>query len=512
MAHRLLVKPWTGTRAQAPAHQEKDMKKTMMFLGFLALSAAAGAQTQVKPGFNLFSVQQDVEIGKQSADQAERQLPMLRDSSIEDYVDDLVERLGAVAPGHKFPYQAKVVNATDINAFALPGGYLYLNRGLIETARTEGELAGVVAHEIAHIALRHGTHNASKAYAAQAGIGVLGGILTRGKTRSTAQIINVVGGLGLNAVFLKYSRDAETQADIVGTQILSRAGYDPMDMANFFEVLRKQHQRDPGRLAQFISSHPSPANRSARVQQEARLLGSPGASRTTGRFASVQAELRGMPAGRSMQQIATGQGTSRGGQRTSRGRQPTGRGTATGVRVAAPSTRFTAFRQRNDYFELEHPDNWRAYEAENGFGVTIVPEGGVVESDDGQQSIVYGVIVNHYDPFEGRSGQRTTLDSALTDLTAQIRQSNTHLRSTGSARRETLDGQAARSLVLTGRSPVTGDEERVTVLARETGDDHIIYALFIAPGREYPALSRTFTQMMNSMRVNDNAAHAGNPR
>jgi Zn-dependent protease with chaperone function len=480
------------------------MKKTMMFVGLMTLSAVvAGAQTQVKPGFNLFSVQQDVEIGKQSADQAERQLPMLNDSSVEDYVDDLVERLGGVAPGHKFPYQGKVVNATDINAFALPGGYLYLNRGLIEAARTEGELAGVVAHEIAHIALRHGTHNASKAYAAQAGIGVLGGILTRGKTRSTAQIINVIGGLGLNAVFLKYSRDAETQADIVGTQILSRAGYDPMDMANFFEVLRKQHQREPGRLAQFISSHPSPANRSARVQQEARLLGAPGASRSSGRFASVQSELRGMPAGRSMQQIASGQGRSRGGQ-TAR------RGAPARVQVGAPSSRFASFRQRNDYFELEHPDNWRAYEAENGFGVTIVPEGGVVETGEGQQNIVYGVIVNHYDPFEGRSMQRATLDSALTDLTAQIRQSNTHLRPTGSVRRETIDGQPARSLVLTGRSPVTGDEERVTVFARETGDDHIIYALFIAPGKDYPELSRTFTRMMNSMRVNDDAAHAVN--
>jgi beta-barrel assembly-enhancing protease len=489
----------------------ETMKKTLLVVGLLALSAAAHAQTQVKPGFNLFSVQQDIEIGKQSADQAERQLPMLRDSSVEDYVDDLVERLGGVAPGHKFPYQGKVVNATDINAFALPGGYLYVNRGLIETARGEGELAGVVAHEIAHIALRHGTHNASKAYAAQAGIGVLGGILTRGKTRSTAQIINVIGGLGLNAVFLKYSRDAETQADIVGAQILSRAGYDPMDMANFFELLRKQHDKDPGRLAEFISSHPTPANRSARVQQEARLLGSPGASRTTGRFAGVQSELRGMPAGRSMQQIARGQGTTRGGQRTSTRGQTSGR-SATRVRVEAPSSRFAAFRQRDDFFELQHPDNWRAYDAENGFGVTIVPEGGIVETGDGQQSIVYGVVVNHYDPFEGRSAQRTTLDSALTDLTAQIRQSNTHLRSSGSVRRETIDGQPARSLVLTGRSPVTGDEERVTVFARQMGDEHIIYALFIAPGNDYPDLSRTFTRMMNSMRVNDDAAHAVSQR
>jgi Zn-dependent protease with chaperone function len=485
------------------------MKKTTMVLGLLAICTAAAAQTEVKPGFNLFSVQQDIEIGKQSAVQAERQLPILHDSSVEDYVDDLVERLGAVAPGHKFPYQGKVVNATDINAFALPGGYLYLNRGLIETARTEGELAGVVAHEIAHIALRHGTHNASRAYAAQAGLGVLGGLFGRGQTRSTAQIINVVGGLGLNAVFLKYSRDAETQADIVGTQILFRAGYDPMDMANFFEVLRKQHAREPGRLAQFMSSHPSPANRSARVQQEAKLLGSPGESRATGRFAGVQGELRGMPKGRSTQQIASGQGTSGRGQGGSG--QTTPRGAAASVPVPTPSTRFASFRQRDGFFQLQHPDNWQAHEAENGFGVTIAPEGGIVETGDGQQSIVYGVIVNHYDPFEGGTGtQRFTLDTALTDLTAQIRDTNTHLRSTGRTRRDPIDGQDALSVVLTGRSPVTGDDERVTVFARQMGDDHILYALFIAPGKDYPALSRTFTRMMDSMRIDDDAAHAVN--
>src|SRR5207302_5995934 len=140
----------------------------------------------------------------------------------------------------KLPCQLRVVNPKDINGFALRGGYVYVDRGAITAARTEGELGGVVAHEISHVALRHGTHNASKAYLAQAGLGVLGGILGRGQSGTTQQIINVVGGLGLNAVFLKYSRDAETQADIMGSQIMARAGYDPMEMASFFEILRRQ--------------------------------------------------------------------------------------------------------------------------------------------------------------------------------------------------------------------------------------------------------------------------------
>src|SRR5205085_8762901 len=134
---------------------------------------------------------------------------------------------------------------------------------------------------ISHVALRHGTHNASKAYMAQAGLGVLGGILTGGRSSSTQQIVGLLGGLGLNAVFLKYSRDAETQADVMGSQIMARAGYDPMEMANFFEVLRHEQGGNGGSAAQFFSDHPSPANREARIQQEARAIGAPTVRRTS---------------------------------------------------------------------------------------------------------------------------------------------------------------------------------------------------------------------------------------
>jgi len=125
-------------------------------------------QTKVQPGFNVFSVDQDVEIGRQSAGEVERQLPILRDASAQQYVSRIGQRLAAAAPGAKYPYQFKVVNVSDVNAFALPGGFMYINRGLIETAQNEGQLAGVMAHEMSHVALRHGSNQASKAYLAQA--------------------------------------------------------------------------------------------------------------------------------------------------------------------------------------------------------------------------------------------------------------------------------------------------------------------------------------------------------
>jgi Zn-dependent protease with chaperone function len=486
-------------------------------LAVLLASAGAvqAAPTKVKPGFNIFSAQQDVEIGQQSAVQAERQLPILNDRNVESYVNRLVDELAPGAPGPKFEYRAKVVNASDINAFALPGGYLYVNRGLIDAARTEGELAGVVAHEMAHIGLRHGTHNASKAYATQAGLGVLGAVLSRGKPQSTAQIINIVGGLGLNAVFLKYSRDAETQADVAGAQMLARAGYDPLEMATFFDLLQQQKGgKQGGGAAQFFSDHPAPANRAARIRQEAQLIGAPqGTRRASGELQTVKTALRSAGPARSMQQIAQGQGR---GQAPNSRRAPA-RGTA--VRVAQPSSQFTSFQQRNDFFTIQHPENWRAYESQNGFGVTIVPEGGVVDAGDGQESIVYGVIVNHYDPFgeQNTNGNRAprggvrgggSLDDATWDVVEQVRQSNTHLQPMSRAlRRETVDGAEARSVVLSGRSPVTGQDERVTIFTRQLQDDHTLYSVFVAPAQDYAALSQTFSRMMQSLRVNDEAAH-----
>src|SRR5947209_14013412 len=278
----------------------------MAALCVIALPAGLLAQpTQVKPGFNIFSEQQDVEIGRQSAAEAERQLPLLNDRRVEGYATEIIRRLAAAAPGAKYPYQLRVVNASDINAFSLPGGYMYVNRGLIEAARSEPELAGVLAHEMAHVGLRHGTHQASKAYMTQAGIGILGGLLGRGGNPS--QVFQVIGGLGLNALFLKFSRDMEYQADTVGAQIMARSGYDPRAMADFFQVLRNEQRSNPSRLAQFFSDHPAPADREARIRQEAQRIGAVRTSQEVGGFAQVQADLRGMGRAPSMQDIARGQ-------------------------------------------------------------------------------------------------------------------------------------------------------------------------------------------------------------
>jgi predicted Zn-dependent protease len=236
----------------------------------LVLAPMAQAQrTPMKPGWNMFSAQQDVEVGQQVAREAEQQLPLLYDSRVDDYLNTLGRRLAAHAPGQRFPYTYKMVNDRTINAFALPGGPVYINRGVIEAADNEAQLAGVMAHETAHVALRHGTNQASKAYLAQFPLAILGGVM--GRNSAGGMLAQLGGGFAANSLFLKYSRNAETQADILGAQILYDSGYDPRALVQFFGTI--QGRSRSGSSSAFFSNHPNPENRAERVNQEVQKLG-----------------------------------------------------------------------------------------------------------------------------------------------------------------------------------------------------------------------------------------------
>jgi beta-barrel assembly-enhancing protease len=479
---------------------------------------ARAAASRATPGFNLFSVEQDIEIGRQSAAEAEQQLPLLKDRNVDRYLNEIIKKLAAQAPGGRYPYAIKAVNAPDINAFSLPGGPMYVNRGLFEAARSEAELAGVLAHEMSHVALRHGTHQASKAYLGQAGLGILGGLLGK-NGGDTSKILNAVGGLGLNAAFLKFSRDAEYQADQLGAEIMAGAGYNPVAMADFFELLRSQQGRDPGKVEKLFSDHPPAADREARIRDQAGSLRL-AHSRDVGGFDDRRADLRRLSPASSVA-----------AQRREAPRNQDGRNRGSGpfdVRVDQPSARFRRFEQRNGLFTIEHPDNWRAYASDSGYAVSLAPDGGVVDTGDGQQSMFYGVIVNHYEPFEGATDRRQesrdrsyapfedtdewrgSLEDATDDLVRQVVRSNSYLRAQdGQARQERIDGASSFSVVLSGRSPVTGQEERVTVVTRGLSDGHVLYALCIVPGNGHDSMERTFAQMLRTLNVNDDAAHRG---
>jgi Zn-dependent protease with chaperone function len=473
----------------------------------IALSLAAGvaeAQTKVSPGWNMFSAQQDVEIGAQSAQQAEQQLPMLNDREVDAYINRIGQKLAQNAGGPQFQYRFRVVNASDINAFALPGGFIYLNRGIIENARNEGEIAGVLAHEIAHSALRHGTHQASKAYAAQAGLQILGGLLGGKVGQSTAQILNTVGGVGLNALFLKFSRELETQADVRGAQILAASGYQPADMVSFFDQLAKV---DKSKKTTWLSHHPAPPDRQARITKEAQMLRVTGsATQNTQQLAQIKQELRAHGTARSMGEIAQSSANN------NRNNPPMTSSSGTVGRVPAPSSSFRKFAPRSGAYEVAYPSNWRVYDS-GGFGVTIAPEGGV-GNIGGRDEIVYGIVVNHYDPFGNnsrsylRDTRNVTLQDATNDLLGQIRQSSPHLKViNNSGQQFELDGRTAMSASLRGTNPNTRMAERVTVVTRALPDGHVIYMLFITPEQDAANYSRVLTQVVQSINVNEQHTH-----
>jgi predicted Zn-dependent protease len=239
-------------------------------------------------GFNLFTPEQDIELGKLTAGEATRQLPLLRDERATRYVQRLGEKLAAQAPGYQFDYKFFVVASPEVNAFALPGGYVFVNEGAIAAARDEGELAGVLAHEIAHVALRHGTNQASKAYLAKTGMRVLDAF-TGGRETRLGAVADAFAGECASVIFAKFSRDAELQADAEGARIMAAAGYDPREMASFFARLGAQ---EGAQAADTPGDHPDPASRVAALAELIPALPQvPTPARDTDEFRRVRSRL-----------------------------------------------------------------------------------------------------------------------------------------------------------------------------------------------------------------------------
>ncbi len=247
-----------------------------------------------KPGFNLYTPQQDVAEGRKSALQVEKQMPMLRNSVVEGYINRLGRKLASFAPDNQpvYVWNFHVVNTSDINAFALPGGFIFINRGTIQAAKDEAQLAGVMAHEIGHVVMRHGTHRASEMTLARAPLSIVSAIL--GSSGSVAGALGQAAlGFGVNSIFLHNSRGMEAQADQVGTYILYQAGYDPYAMAQFFQIIQKRY---PQQTLQFFSDHPNPGNRIQAVDREVPLLGPPKHWITdTPQFETIKLRLASLP-------------------------------------------------------------------------------------------------------------------------------------------------------------------------------------------------------------------------
>jgi beta-barrel assembly-enhancing protease len=204
------------------------------------------------------STEKEVRLGRELSAEVDRQAKFIEDPTITEYVNRVGQNI-VLHSDAKVPFTIKVIDSDEINAFALPGGFFYVNKGLLLAADNEAELAGVMAHEIAHVAARHAVENQTKAslleYLAIGGSIFLGGI--------PGMIYQNTAGLGLLGLFMKFSRGAEEEADKLGVQYLYAAGYDPGAMATMFEKLESKNKKKPGFIARAFSTHPAPPDRRA---------------------------------------------------------------------------------------------------------------------------------------------------------------------------------------------------------------------------------------------------------
>jgi beta-barrel assembly-enhancing protease len=257
--------------------------------GVLALAAATTAS-----GCATVSTQQEVALGADYSRQINQQLPLIRDATTVNYINQLGNRIATANDPRGLRYTFYVVNSDQINAFAVPGGYIYVNRGVIERASNESELAGVLGHEIGHVVERHSIEQLQRAQGANTLLTILyGAVLRRNPGTIERAGVQVAGG----AVFAGYSRDAEREADRDGVAFVTRVGITPRGLPSFFEKLLAERRNNPGRVAQWFATHPTTEERIASTN--ALIQQTPGASNpnlatNSATFTSVQARVRGL--------------------------------------------------------------------------------------------------------------------------------------------------------------------------------------------------------------------------
>lgn len=471
---------------------ERKMKRTDFFKTFFATAmmwtmilvpVAISAQTKVNMPKNRYNVQDDVKLGQNASREIEQQFPIVNDRTATPYVKRVGARLVAAIPQEfrqpAFDYNFEIVNASDLNAFALPGGPMYVNRGMIEAAKNEGEMAGVMAHEISHVALRHATAQATKQGSWKNQLGtiglILGGAVLGGETGAQA------GMIGAQILQTRYSRQYETEADILGARIMANAGYDPRDLANMFQTIAGE---GGGRGPEFLSSHPDPGNRFQKINAEARMLNvSPTPTRFTREFQDAQARLNAMSPAPTMAQIQQGAQGSQGGATNPMG------GGRYSSNVPLPSTRYRVY-QGGNWIRMNVPNNWREFP--NQSDVTFSPEGAF-----GGQGISHGVLIGVY------RGRSANLSQNSQEFVNGLMQGNPHLRPQSNFQSANMAGRQAQAVTLAGPSPINRQTEVVTIYTTQLRNGEMFYFAAVAPQSESARYNNAFRSMLNSIRLND---------
>jgi hypothetical protein len=346
---------------------------------------------------------------------------------------------------------------------------------LIEAAQNEGELAGVIAHEFSHVALRHGTAQVAKAqkYSILGALGQVAGAVIGG---AAGGAVSQGSQLGVGAYFLRFSREYEKEADILGSHIMANAGYDPRDLANMFRTIEKQ---SGGGGPQWLSSHPNPGNRFEYITREAEMLKVSDPIQMTADFTHVRALLRDMPRARSMQEIGQGR------QRNPAGNQPRGQGN----RVDYPSARYRTYNGGG--FQISVPDNWQ--QLSNSNELTFAPAGGA-DDVQGRPVFTHGVMVGMT-----RSSARN-LRVATEQYLTSLSQGNPALRRQTNYEVGSISGQQALAVTCSNVSELSGGPEIVMIYTTLLRNGELFYMIGVVPQEEYRSYQGVFQRVLGSIR------------
>lgn len=441
---------------------------------FSATSLLLGQKLkELKPADSVknIPIEEDIKIGRQASQEVPKSMRVIQNAQVQPFLDRVVKNLTTQPEAGQYPYSIGIVYDPSINAFAYPGGVMFVHTGLIQQAENEDQIAGVLAHEISHVALRHGVANMVKAQKTQtfAGIGsIIAGIFLG--NGMAGQLAQMGIGFGANSLMLKNSRDAEQQADLLGARMMNSAGYNPIEMARFFEKL--EAESGGGRGSAFFSDHPNPGNRVQYVQEEIQLLPRNQYNRANNaQFQQARSVINA---------IKSPPKAVKGGQQQSQNTSgPTGQ-------IGRGSNGMNRYSGQG--FAMDFPKSWEVFGGEQD-NLTIAPRNAIRQGQDGQSQIGLGVLVS-------ATQNQGNLNQSTQALIQSLRQQNPSMRMGGN-RVVSVAGRQGLLTTMQSQSALGGTE--IDYLLTVQLQDRLFYAVFITPEAQLGQNQVQFQQMIQSI-------------
>lgn len=464
------------------------MRRVLFAAAFTVSLAVAqkGAPKQVEVKIQKTSLtrDQEIQLGKEAAAEVERTYEVVSSPEIEAWLNQVGQQFARTPQANAYPYYFKLVNEESINAFALPGGPMFVHTGLIRAADSEGEVAGVLAHEMSHVALRHGAAQLSKQQTWGTLFGVVGaaaGLALGGKGGGECgmwcQAVQLGAGLGGNSVLLKFSRGFERDADLNGARMMAAIGYNPVELVNFFQKLEAKlgSAGEPKGLALWMSSHPATGSRMEYISQDIKFYPQQTYVPGTGKFARVKQLAAALPPPR---------------PKPPRELQPK-ENTARRPGIPAEFKDYSAVG-----FAIAYPATWQAGQTQSGGSLYVIPQGGAAKQQSGGVELITGVMIDYYVPQNRSADLRTATNEYLQSLA----KGDAALRA-GTPEPSQIGRKPALLTTLTTKIS-SQEEQRVTLytVLREAG---LWYVVLAAPVARYAEVEPTFRQMVQTVQFPD---------